>query len=93
MLGRIILGAFYGFIASLAWTFALHFHLMSGWIYGVVIGSIISLVIYFFSLAVASRGNVTKQEAFFAANIQSLFIFLGTIGLALIAWVTRLLFF
>ena len=93
MLGRIILGAFYGFIASLAWTFALRFPLTSGWIYGVIIGAIISLIIYFFSLAVASRGNVAKQEAYFVANMQSFFIFLGTIAFALIAWIVRLIFF
>ena len=47
MLGRIILGGVYGFIASLSWTFALGFPLMSGWLYGVVIGAILSLIIFF----------------------------------------------
>lgn len=93
MLGRIFLGSLYGFIASLAWAFALHYPLMSGWLYGVIIGSVISLVLYFISLAGAARGNVTKQEAFFLANLQSFFILVAAIVSALVALIIRLVFF
>ena len=93
MLGRIILGAVYGFIASLAWSFALGFNLMSGWKYGIIIGSVLSLIIYLISIAGANQAGAPIEEAYFAANSQSKVILLVAIITALIAWVIRIVFF
>lgn len=91
MLGRLILGGVYGFIASLAWSFALGFELMSGWKYGVIIGAVTSLIIYLVSIVTANHANAPKEEAYFVANSLSIVILLAVIVTAFIVWIIRVI--
>lgn len=91
MLGRILLGAFYGFISVLGWDIALSLPLLTGWIYAIIAGSVISLFLYFTAVAVINRGNVTEKEAYMNANTQMLYIFIGSIIIAAIVGFIRII--
>ena len=90
MLGRILLGAFYGFISVLAWDIALSLPLLTGWIYAIIAGCVVSLFLYFTAVAVINRGNVTELEAYKTANTQMLYIFIGSVIIAVVIGLIRL---
>ena len=90
MLGRILLGAFYGIIAVLGWDIALSLPLLAGWIYAIIIGSVISLYFFIMARVIIVRGTATEKEAYMNANTQMLYTFVGSIIIAVIVGLIRL---
>ena len=92
MLSRLLLNGLYGTIAGFAWAFALGKQPKSGLIYGLIIGAIIGLFLYFISTTSRVRANITKEEGVFVMNIQSTFLLITAVTIAIAAWIIKLIF-
>jgi hypothetical protein len=92
MLSRLLLNGLYGTIAGFAWAFALGKEPKSGLIYGLIIGAMIGLCLYLISTAPRVRANITREEGVFVMNIQSTFLLIIAVAIAIAAWIIKLIF-
>jgi len=95
MISRLLLNGIFGILGGFIWALALDKQPKSGLLYGLITGAIIGLVLYSYSLSKSTKveGNVTKGEASFAANMQSILLLVAAIATALATWTIRLIFF